>query len=210
MKKLTFQLIVVIFLFSCTENSKSKSSILKDAISDYNNGKFISCQAKLLDYTQKYPQDYQGWSLLGTVALQLDNDSLARKGYNKSISLNPKDHKALTGLGILSRKSKEYDKAADFYRKAISIDPTYAKAYSSLLIVEIKNGNYATAVELGEKAINLDPNDLGIKGNLSVAYHFNNQISKRDSLLKILSNKEYRYVEILKLAFENKASIEDL
>lgn len=147
---------------------------------------------------------------MGTVALELENDSLAAIVFDKALSLNPKDFKALTGLGVLARKNKEYDKAAEYYYKAITIDPSYGNAYASLLIIELKRGNYQTAVDLGEKASRLDPNSLGIKGNLAVAYNFNNQFAKRDSLINEITAKGYPYIDNLKLIFNGISTIDDL
>jgi Flp pilus assembly protein TadD len=198
-----------ILFFSCSTDKKRDNAALQVAVSDFKKGDLTNCEAKLHEYTKKFPNDYQGWSFLGTVALELENDSLAQRVLDKAILLNPKDHKALTGLGILARKNKDYDKAADYYNKAIIIAPTYGKAYSSLLIVELKKGNSQAAVDLGEKASGLCPNELGIKGNLAVAYHITKQFTKRDSLVKEIDEKGYSYIDYLKLFFDGKVTLDD-
>jgi tetratricopeptide (TPR) repeat protein len=210
MTKLIIFFATTFLLFSCAPNQKSDNAALEAALADFNKGDFISCKAKLKEYTNKYPKDFKGWSFWGTVALELEDDSLAAVVFDEALSLNPKDFKALTGLGVLARKNKEYDKAAEYYNKSISIDPTYGKAYGSLLIIELKRGNYKTAVDLGEKASKLDPNGLGIKGNLAVAYHFTKQFDKRDSLIKEITAKGYPYVDNLKLIFSGTATLDDL
>jgi Flp pilus assembly protein TadD len=210
MKRLIIFFSTILILFSCATNNKSDNAALQLAVNDYKQGDFITCQSKLQDYTKKFPDDYQGWSFLGTVALELENDSLAKVVLNKAVSLNSKDFKALTGLGMLERKNKNFDKAADYYNKAISINPGYGKAYSSLLIIELKRNNFNKALELGETAAKLDPEDLGIKGNLSVAYHFTKQYDKRDSLIKEITEKGYPYVGYLQLFFNGTATLDDL
>jgi Flp pilus assembly protein TadD len=210
MTKLTIFFSGVLLFLSCSTNKKSDNAALQMAVSDFNKGDLTSCQAKLQVYTKKFPEDFQGWSFLGTVALELENDSLADAVLNKALSLNSKDYKALTGLGVLARKNKKYDKAAEYYNKAISIEPTYGKAYGSLLIIQLKRGNYQVAVDLGEKASKLDPNGLGIKANLAVAYHFTKQFLKRDSVIREITAKGYPYVENLKLIFNGVATLDDL
>jgi tetratricopeptide (TPR) repeat protein len=144
------------------------------------------------------------------VALELENDSLAEVVLNKAILINPDDFKGLTGLGILERKKKNYNKAADFYNKAISINPKYGKAYSSLVLIELIRGNFEKAVQLGETAVKLDNSDLGIKGNLSMAYHYTKQNNKRDKLVNELIEQGYPYVKYLQLAFDGTIKLEDL
>ena len=210
MKHLNIFFIGAVLFFSCSTDKKRDNAELQAAVSDFNKGDLTNCETKLHKYTKKFPDDFQGWSFLGTVALELENDSLAKRVLDKAILLNPKDYKALTGLGVLARKNREYDKAAEYYNKAITIAPTYGKAYSSLLIIELKKGNYQTAVDLGEKASRLDPKELGIKGNLAIAYHFTKQFTKRDSLIKEIDEKGYPYIDYLKLVFDGKATLDDL
>lgn len=200
---------ILLVLVSCNPTVESDETALQLALKDYNSQDFTSCQTKLLAYTQKYPNDFKGWSFLGTVASELENDSLATVVYEKSLALNPKDFKALTGLGVLARLNKEYDKAATYYEKAISIDPNYGKAYSSLEIIELKRGDLNKAVALGEKAATLDAKDLGIKSNLAMAYHLTHDIAKRDSLFRELSAKGYPHVDNLKRLFEGSLSVDD-
>lgn len=204
-----FLLPILLILISCNPKIESDESALQVAIKDYYNRDFTSCQTKLLAYTQKYPNDFKGWSFLGTVASELENDSLATAVYEKSLALNPKDFKAITGLGVLARRNKEYDKAAAHYEKAILIDPGYGKAYSSLGIIELKRGNLNKAVALGEKAAALDPVDLAIKSNLTLAYHLTHDIARRDSLFRELSAKGYPYISNLELLFEGSLSVDD-
>lgn len=209
MKGLFIYFSTILVLLGCSTNSKSDNAALQSAVIDYKAGDFKSCERKLKDYTVKYPDDYQGWSFLGTVAFELENDTLVKLALNKAVLLNPKDYKGLTGLGILERKNKNYDKAADFYKKAISINPKYGKAYSSLLVIELKRGNYERAVELGETAAQLDNDDLGSKGNLSIAYHFTKQYDKRDELIREITQKGYADVEYLQLIFNGTVTLDD-
>lgn len=182
--------------------------MLKAALSEFNQGNFTACQARLLEYTRQYPEDSQGWGFLGTVALELENDSLAQVVLDKAVALNPQDFKAWTGLGILARKDKDDQKAAGYYAKAIEINPDYGKAYSSLLIIELRQHRYQEAVELGEKAIRLSPKDLVIGANLAAAYHYNGQLAKRDSLMKDIEAKGYPNVENLYLLFNGEATLD--
>lgn len=215
MKLLNTYFFSILFLTSCGQTTTPENNLVgneeefKQAYSVYQTDK-ISCEKKLIDYTKKYPNDYKGWSLLGAVTSELNKDSLANIFLTKALEVNPKDYMALTGLGVLERKKKNYDKAADYYNQALAIEPNFGRAYGGLMLIELKRGNYAKAVELGEKGIALEPEALYMKGQLSLAYHLNNQLDKRDKLIKELTEKKYPYVENYKNAFKGKVSLDDL
>jgi tetratricopeptide (TPR) repeat protein len=202
-----FLLLVVVS--SCAQTPKSDSKEFNDAYAIYQTDK-VGCQTKLLQYTKKYPNDYKGWSLLGSVSVELNSDSLANTYLDKALRLNPKDVMALTELGVIERKRKNYDKAANYYEKAIAIDPAYGRAYASLMLIELKRANYQKAVALGEKGTALEPDALYMKAQLSLAYHFNKQFDKRDALIKELTEKGYPYVENYKKAFSGEVTLDDL
>lgn len=208
MKNLTAIFLSLLFLNGCAQKPKSDDNQFNSAYADYQTDK-ASCQTKLLSYTKEYPSDYKGWSLLGAVSVELNNDSLGQKSLNKALELNPKDVKALTELGVIERKKKNYDKAAIYYSQAIEIDPTFGRAYASLMLIELKRGNYQKAVELGEKGTSLEPNALYMKAQLALAYHFNKQIDKREALMKELTDKDFPYVDYYRQTFKGNATLVD-
>ena len=208
MKNFTSILFFFLFLNSCAQKLKSDDNLFNDAYADYQTNK-ASCRTKLLDYTKKYPNDYKGWSLLGTVSVELDNDTLGQNCLNKALELNSTDVMALTELGVIERKRKNYDKAAKYYNQAIEVDSTFGRAYASLMLIELKRGNYQKAVELGEKGVSLEPGVLYMKAQLALAYHFNKQIDKSEALMKELKDKGFPYADNYRKAFEGQATLQD-
>lgn len=208
MKYFTTYLFLLLFLNSYGQPLKNNDNEFNKAYALYESDK-VGCQKELLQYTKKYPEDYKGWSLIGAVAVELNNDSLAKIYLNKALLLNLKDIMALTELGVIERKQKNYDKAAEYYNKAIAIDATFGRAYASLMLIELKRGNYQKAVDLGERGTTLEPEALYMKAQLSLAYHFNKQFDKRDALIQELTAKGYPYVDNYKKAFSGKATMTD-
>lgn len=209
MKNLTvIFLLLILFVNSCVKRSKSDDKEFNSAYADYQTNK-VSCQTKLLSYTKKNPKDYRGWSLLGTVSVELNNDTFGLSCLNKALELNSKDVMALTELGVIERKRKNYNEAANYYNKAIQIDPTFGRAYASLMLIELKRGNYQKAVELGEKGTSLESGALYMQAQLALAYHFNKQFTKRDELIKKLTDQGFPYVEDYKKAFNGQAVLDD-
>src|SRR5258706_3953232 len=98
MKNLTTYFLLLLCLNSCAQTPKSNDNEFNQAYADYQTDK-VSCQTKLLKYIKNYPEDYKGWSLLGAVSVELNNDSLGNVCLNKAVQLNPKDVMALTELG---------------------------------------------------------------------------------------------------------------
>lgn len=180
-----------------------RKKMMKEANEHYQAGEFGACEKVLLKYTGKYPKQYDGWSFLGTLYLELEEDSLAEVAFEKSLAIKDDNPKALTGMGVVFANRGDYDSAESWYLKAIEADDKYGKAYSSLLMIELRRENYPSAVRLGEKALSLEPNDDGVRGNLMAAYHFNGQLEKRDSLLEVLRMNDYEYLPELEMLLDS-------
>ena len=197
----------IYFLYMRYEHT-NQSNELKSIVKIYNDGDLDSCEALLLDFTKTYPNNFGGWNFLGNVYIYDHRDSLAEPAYRRSLEIKKENVQALTGLGIIARLRKNYKEAEYLYERAIEIDPKFAQSYSSLVILKIINKNYAAAVELGEKAWRLNQNELGIGGNLALAYHYNNMPKKRDSLFLLLENRGYKYLPNLKMVANGMATLE--
>lgn len=197
------------FLYQRYERS-IQSSELKSIAELYYSGDLDSCEVLLLDFTERNPSNYGGWNFLGNVYLEDYRDSLAEPVYRKSLELENQNVQALTGLGVIARVRKNYTEAEEYYQKAIEVDPKFAQSYSSLLVIKILNENYEEAVKLGEKAWKLNPKELGIGGNLALAYHYSGLLNKRDSLLNLLEQQNYQDLSYLKMIANGLINLEDV
>ena len=195
-------------IFNEVKKDKVKS-FFKTVDQRYNQEHYAECEDMLLSYIHENAQDVSGWTYLGTVYLKQRKDSLAKEAYQTSQNIEP-NAKSLTGLGVIERNRGNLSKAQEFYEKAIDVDPNYGKAYSSLLIIELSKRNFQRAVELGEKGLELDSLDLGIKGNLMVAYHFTNKVKERDMLLLELQKSNYRFLDNLRLIVSGDLSLDQI
>lgn len=187
-------------------NQKSRFSEI-DSL--YKNGEYVRCKEMLFDLTEEYPNENWGWTYLGTVHLEQNEDSLAEIAYLRSIAIEP-NAKSITGLGVIRSRQGRFIEAKDYYNQVISTWPSYGKAYSSLMIIEFRNRDFKNAAELGEKAVQLDSVDLGMRGNLMIAYHLLGRNEERDSLLRVLEEKKYRYLDNLKLLISGQVLIDEI
>lgn len=197
------------FLYQRYERS-IQSNELKSISKLYYSGDLDSCEVLLLDFTERHPNNYGGWNFLGNVYLDDYRDSLAEPAYSKSLELEEDNVQALTGLGVVARVRKDYARAEEYYEKAIKVNPKFAQSYSSLVVVKLINKNYDEAVELGERAWELNSKELGIAGNLALAYHFKGFESKRDSLFNVLENRNYKDLSYLKMITSGLIKLEDV
>ena len=195
--------------FFYNHNKKENGQLLLDkAIQEYNSGNLNSAKSDILAFSKQFELDSKAWSFLGTIYLETSNLDSAKFAYSKSLEANPKNHKSLTGMGIISRSKKDYEKAKDFYLQALDTKPNDPNALSSLVIIYLKQENFEDAVKIGEQAIKTKPVRLGIKGNLMIAYHFNNQLEKRDNLIKELKNEGYSNLDKLMLVVNGQIGLE--
>ncbi|WP_299315916.1 hypothetical protein [uncultured Aquimarina sp.] len=213
-RKNIFRFIILIlglfFVVKKIYNSAEYSNI-KKINKSYYSGEFIKAKSELELHLKEYPKSSESWAYLGLVNLELDDTINAELAYKKSYQLDKKNDKTLIGLGIVNRMKKNYDSARFYYNKAIKFNANNPDVYSSLLILELKNKNYNKAVELGEKAWAMKNKNTrpGVLGNLIIAYHYNNQLERRDEALIELENLNYKDIEYIKMAINGKVDLID-
>ena len=186
---------------------KVKSLPLKQIISLIDSGQFTLGLAELKRFLHKFPENSEGWTLLGHIKNNDDQANEAINAYQKALSISPENPKALTGLGIAFRKLGLDEAAQDNYRKALLLEPENPWALSSLAIIELKNYQDESALEHALKAYHKIPNDPYIAANLSVAYHYNDMPAKRDKLLKIAVKAGYKNEAEIKKFFTGEMTL---
>ena len=189
-----------------------ETNSLKKIYETHQKGEFERASEMLDQHVKKYSKSSYGWSFLGTVSMQLYDYEKAEKSFKKAFELDDKNDKAIVGLGVMARNNGNHKLAKEMYYKAIKINPRNPDAYSSLLMLELFNKNYTEAVKLGEKAkkLNLIENKPGILANLTVAYHLNNQLEKRDIELAKLEKTNYRELGYIKMVINGEIIIDEL
>lgn len=212
-RSLILLIITLSVICSCNndsrDNSLSQSRIEKKYIvlDSLNNlfldGNLNSSRIGMEQYVEEYPDADYGFGLLGSIYLQLNEDSLAKISIEKAISINPGNYGALTSYGIFLDKRKNYEAAEKFYKKAINIKPDFFQAYSNLMSNQINLGYYQQARIYGEKAVELGHKDTD-KGLLCAIYHKLGVNDKRDSLYIDLKNRRYKNLNNLEeIIFDN-------
>lgn len=155
------------------------------------------------------PRDALGWTILGHIREDLDEDEAARAAYDKALAVDPEQFQAITGLGILERKRGNLEAAMKHYRRAVAINPDYAQAWSSMTTIAFKLGNDADALEYARKGWDLDREDPVVAANLAIAWHYNGNERERDRMTEIARKLGYHNMELLGKLYSGEYTIRD-
>ncbi len=210
MKRLTIiALISLLTLAGCSRLGKAneRARLLK-INSSFTKGEVDYALTEARKFVQEYPRSDQGWSLLGWIYLKKDDLTNAEECFDKALSINPRWDNAHVGKGAMYRKLGDNAKARESYLKAIDIVPNNAEAYGSLLVIELLEGNNKMAVAYGEKAWALRKDYATIAANLSVAYHYVGDHSKRDQFYREAERLKYDNLENLREIFAGRRSLQ--
>jgi tetratricopeptide (TPR) repeat protein len=109
--------------------------------------------------------------------------------------------KVNNALGKTYRALGQLENSDAAYSKAILSDQNFAEAYSGRSIVKLFQGDKENALKDAKKAYDLDWNNPVIVANLSVAYHFAGEISKRDDMFRKASELKYTDLDQLTKIF---------
>jgi Tfp pilus assembly protein PilF len=210
MKRIAIIALIGLFaLAGCAAfNKANESKRLRKIDSSFTRGEVDAALTDARKFVQDYPGSDQGWSLLGWIYLKKDDLSKAEECFDKALSINARWDNAHVGKGVMYRKLGDNAKARESYLKALGIAPENAEAYASLLVIELLEGNNKTAVTYGEKAWALRKDSGQIAANLSVAYHYVGDYSRRDQYFSEAKRLGYKDLEKLKNIFDGKSTLQ--
>jgi tetratricopeptide (TPR) repeat protein len=94
---------------------------------------------------------------IGIAFHQLSLLSLARKNYQRAISLNPQYGEAINNLGTIYYAEKNYRRSIILYKRALKFSPPTASIYSNLGAAYFGRKDYKQAIAYYQQALQLDP-----------------------------------------------------
>ncbi len=123
---------------------------------------------KTIELTNKVLEDFPNSILVnniaGVVHTELNSYSLAKKLFNKVISINPKYSDGYYNLANVCNKLGEEEQAIENYNHVIELDKNYYKAYNNL-------GNIFRKKNLNKKALEYYILTLKINPNFETAFY---------------------------------------
>ncbi len=160
-------------------------------------------------YLKTYPDDDMAWLIRGNLHKKRDDVFQAEESYRKALALRPENVQALLELAGLRRAQKDYEGAMSCYEKALIFNPSHARTYADMTLICLKLDRDRQALEYALQAYALDKKDARIMANLALAYHYNDEIEKRDEMMRDAKRLGYENTDWLKLVFSGEVTIKD-
>ncbi len=146
---------------------------------------------------------------MGNNLIENDKPEIARKCFQKALSLKIENHVALDGLAWTYHMEGNDTKARQLLERSIKKNPNFAEAYTDLGCVLYELGDINQAEKMHKKCLELDPTRDDAKWNLAHLYFSVQRYEEMEKFLEkaedILENKS----EILQLLGEVKIMKKD-
>ena len=95
----------------------------------YKEGQYLTVIKEAKAVTNRYPESYKIWNILGASAFQMGDLNQALLAFRKTIKIRPDFSNAYYNLGV-ALQDQQFDVSIEAYNKAISLKPDYAEAYN--------------------------------------------------------------------------------
>jgi predicted O-linked N-acetylglucosamine transferase (SPINDLY family) len=132
----------------------------------YKKGRYADAVRLAQSLTQRFPQHWAGWKMLGVVYSQLGGSAEALQPMQKAAELRPNDAEAHNNLGITLGDLGRHAEAVASFRRAVKLKPGYVTAHSNLGAALHKLGRFKEAETSCRQALKLDPRYADALGNL--------------------------------------------
>ena len=151
---------------------------IRKALKFCESSQFSDAISTLLMILEKYPNQIEALTILGTAYLHQKDIKSGIKYLEKSISLNPQQNHALNNIGNGYYELGNYLKAISYFEKSIVLNPNDFNPYYNMGRAYAGLGNHIKAISCHENAIKLNPNFSAIKANIAISYRENKEYKK--------------------------------
>lgn len=142
--------------------------LLELALQHHQAGDLPAAEKLYRQILQVQPTHADAWHLLGVLAYQVKNYSVAVELIRKAIALNNSAPTFYNNLGNVLREQGQLIEAVHCFQQALSLDPKFAQAYHNLGCTFTDQDNLAKAEACYQQALTLNPNYLNAYNNLAV------------------------------------------
>ena len=105
--------------------------IFQQGLSSHQRGQLLQAKAAYEQVLGKQPKHFDALHMLGVIAFQTKNLTLADELIGKAIEINPNVASAYSNRGNALKELKRLDDALANYDKAIALKPDYAEAFNN-------------------------------------------------------------------------------
>ncbi len=168
LKKIFFSIFVVLFVFGCSQNTKTVKKLSKQEQTDlyrelgvryYQLGKLEEAKENLIKALEIDPKDAQTHNTLGVLYGRLGEPDIAKKHFDIAISLAPDDARIKNNFGRFLCEQGKFSQAGKYLRSAAS-DPTsqiHWQVLTNLGHCQLRQGHKQKAMLFFKKALLQNP-----------------------------------------------------
>ena len=123
-------------------------------------GKYKDAADIARNLIEEYPENTNGYYLLGKIYALSSLNSEAIKYYKKALEIDPESENSHLLLGISYFEENNFDKAKEELVQTIKINPDNVDAHRTLSSVYVKFGQYYKAIQSQQQVIRLEPENI--------------------------------------------------
>ena len=131
-------------------------SMVNKAIETHKSGDLPSAKEMYLHILEVDNHNYNAIHMLGVIASQEKNHTLALELLQKAILIKPDDSRAFYNMGLAAYELGKFNLAEDYYLKSLELKNYSAELYSNLASTYKRLFNFKAAIKYYQKAIAID------------------------------------------------------
>lgn len=148
------------------EGNEPSSREINVLVALFNERRVADAAALAQKMTERYPQHWVGWKMLGVVFQQQGRHADALVAMQKTVALLPGNAESHNNLGITFKNLGRLDESEASYRRALQVNPNYAQAYNNLGATLQDLGRLVEAEACYRKALQIKPDYAQAAANL--------------------------------------------
>jgi tetratricopeptide (TPR) repeat protein len=131
--------------------------LLQSGIDLQREGKFLDAERLYQAILRRFPENADALHLMGTLALEADEQEIAVEYFTKAVKQNPKNHIYQHNLGNTYLQTRNFELAIRHLNKAIELKPNLVDGLCNLARCYVLMSNAEMALPLYRKAFRLEP-----------------------------------------------------
>jgi tetratricopeptide (TPR) repeat protein len=163
--------------------NKSLDEQYKEAVAEYEAGKYPAAAAKLEKLLPNAPESFELHEILGLAYSGASQDAKANPHLEKAVRLKPDSAAARTNLAANLLRLGRLELAREQFRKAAELEPENFDTNHNLGETYVRSGKIAEATPFLEKAQKLEPTSYDNGYDLALAYLLTGRLGEAQELV---------------------------
>ena len=153
-----------------TANQNPPEDVINNLINLYNQGQLFNVIEDAKALTEKYPEAFVVWNLLGVTAAQTGQLDKAIFAFHRVIAIQPDNAEAYNNMGNVLKDQGKLEEAIESYQHALTLKPDHADAYNNMGTALKNKGKLEEAIGAYIKAIEIKPDFAEAHNNMGNAF----------------------------------------